>query len=56
MGLTLLVFVQMDRNATLSYVGGGTAGKINFDLTFFSKLFTFVGSPPSVSSPLSSLR
>ncbi len=44
-GLTLLVFVQMDRNATLSYIGGTTAGKVNFDRTFFSKLFTFVGIP-----------
>ncbi|HEX4963691.1 MAG TPA: hypothetical protein VF173_22890 [Thermoanaerobaculia bacterium] len=44
-GLTLVVFVQMDRNATLSYIGGTTAGKVTFDRTFFSKLFTFVGVP-----------
>jgi hypothetical protein len=44
-GLTLLVFVQMDRNATLSRIGATTPGKITFDRTFFSKLFTFVGLP-----------
>ncbi|HEV7506635.1 MAG TPA: hypothetical protein VGS07_17200 [Thermoanaerobaculia bacterium] len=63
-GLTLVVFVQMDRNATLSHIGGGTAGKINFDRTFFSKLFTFVGIPalgiiatqfPAVSNLLGTL-
>ncbi|HEX3553686.1 MAG TPA: hypothetical protein VIA62_10720 [Thermoanaerobaculia bacterium] len=44
-GLTLLVFVQMDRNATLSRIGDTTPGKVTFDRTFFSKLFTFVGLP-----------
>lgn len=43
--LTLLVFMQMDRNSTLSYIGGTTAGKVNFDRTFFTKTFTFVGLP-----------
>ncbi len=44
-GLTLLVFVQMDRNATLSRIGDTTPGKVTFDRTFFSKLFTYVGIP-----------
>jgi len=44
-GLTLLVFIQMDRNDTLSLIGGTTPGKVNFDLTFWSKVFTFVGIP-----------
>jgi hypothetical protein len=44
-GLTLLVFLQMDRNATLSRIGDTTPGKVTFDGTFFSKLFTFVGIP-----------
>jgi hypothetical protein len=44
-GLTLLVFVQMDRNATLSRIGATTPGKVTFDRTFFTKTFTFVGLP-----------
>jgi hypothetical protein len=44
-GLTLLVFLQMDRNATLSRIGDTTPGKVTFDRTFFSKLFTYVGIP-----------
>jgi|GEM_PF-1430493 len=63
-GLTLVVFVQMDRNATLSRIGGTTAGKITFDGAFYSKLFTFVGVPalgliatqfPAVSNLLGTL-
>ena len=44
-GLTLMVFVQMDRNPTLSRIGDTTPGKVTFDRTFYSKLFTFVGLP-----------
>jgi hypothetical membrane protein len=44
-GLTLLVFIQMDRNSTLSRIGNTTPGKVTFDRTFFSKMFTFVGLP-----------
>jgi len=44
-GLTLLVFVQMDRNATLSRIGNTTPGKVTFDRTFITKTFTFVGLP-----------
>ncbi|MFY9826433.1 MAG: hypothetical protein WAM82_34035, partial [Thermoanaerobaculia bacterium] len=44
-GLTLLVFVQMDRNSTLSRIGNTTPGKVTFDRTFFTKTFTFVGLP-----------
>jgi hypothetical protein len=44
-GLTLLVFLQMDRNDTLSRIGETTPGKVNLDLPFFSKLFTYVGIP-----------
>ncbi|HKI06720.1 MAG TPA: hypothetical protein VKK31_32380 [Thermoanaerobaculia bacterium] len=44
-GLTLLVFLQMDRNDTLSRIGETTPGKVSFDLPFFSKLFTYVGIP-----------
>jgi hypothetical protein len=63
-GLTLVVFVQMDRSATLIYVGGAKAGKIQFDGAFYSKLFTFVGIPalgliatqfPAVSNLLGTL-
>jgi hypothetical protein len=44
-GLTLLVFLQMDRNDTLSRIGDTTPGKVNLDIPFFSKLFTYVGIP-----------
>jgi hypothetical protein len=63
-GLTLVVFVQMDRNATLSYISDTPAGKITFNGTFYSKIFTFVGIPalgliatqfPAVSNLLGTL-
>ncbi|HEV2856736.1 MAG TPA: hypothetical protein VHC97_28370 [Thermoanaerobaculia bacterium] len=44
-GLTLLVFLQMDRNATLSRIGETTPGKVSFDRTFWTKIFTYVGIP-----------
>lgn len=44
-GLTLLVFLQMDRNATLSRIGDTTPGKVSFDSAFWTKIFTYVGIP-----------
>lgn len=44
-GLTLFVFLQMDRNATLSRIGETTPGKVSFDRTFWTKIFTYVGIP-----------
>lgn len=44
-GLTLVAFLQMDRNGTLSRLGETTPGKVSFDLPFFSKLVTYVGIP-----------
>ena len=43
--LTLLVFLRMDRNSTLSAIGDTTAGKATFDRTFFSNLLTYGGIP-----------
>lgn len=43
--LTLLVFLQMDRNATLSRIGDTTPGKVSFDSAFWTKIFTYVGIP-----------
>ncbi len=44
-GLTLLVFLQMDRNSTLSRIGETTPGKVSFDTAFWTKIFTYVGIP-----------
>lgn len=38
---TLAVFVQMERDATLSAVGGSEAGKVNYDWAFVSKLLVY---------------
>lgn len=43
--LTLRIFMRMDRNAVLSAIGGSEAGKVSFDRTFFSNLFTYGGIP-----------
>ena len=43
--LTLWVFVQMDRNATLSRIGGTTPGQVTFDRAFLTNLFTYAGIP-----------
>jgi hypothetical protein len=43
--LTLRIFARMDRNAVLSAIGGTDAGKVSFDRTFFSNLFTYFGIP-----------
>jgi hypothetical protein len=43
--LTLLVFLQMDRNSTLSRIGDTTPGKVSFDRAFWTKIFTYVGIP-----------
>lgn len=62
--LTLWVFVQMDRNATLSRIGGTPPGQVSFDRTFYTNLFTYVGIPllgllatrfPGVAGSLSGL-
>ena len=43
--LTLMIFFQMDRNPTLSRIGGGTAGHVDFDTAFVTKLVTYAGIP-----------
>jgi hypothetical protein len=42
---TVVVFVQMERNATLSAIGGTEPGKVTFDWAFYSKLLTYVALP-----------
>ncbi len=43
--ITLWIFLQMDRNPTLSRIGGTTPGQVTFDRAFLTKLFTYVGIP-----------
>lgn len=43
--LTLWAFVQMDRNSTLSRIGGTTPGQVTFDRAFLTNLFTYAGIP-----------
>lgn len=43
--LTLWIFIQMDRNTTLSRIGGTTAGQVSFDRTFVTNLFLYIGIP-----------
>ena len=43
--LTLWTFLQMDRNPTLSRIGGTTAGKVTFDSALITKLVTYAGIP-----------
>jgi len=43
--LSLRTFVRMDRNAVLSAITGTDAGKVSFDRTFYSNLFTYGGIP-----------
>jgi hypothetical protein len=43
--LTLWAFLQMDRNTTLSRIGGTTPGQVTFDGAFLTNLFTYVGIP-----------
>jgi hypothetical protein len=43
--ITLWIFLQMDRNPTLSRIGGTTPGQVTFDRAFLSKLFTYAGIP-----------
>lgn len=43
--LTLRIFTRMDRNTVLSAIGGSDPGKVSFDRTFFSNLFTYAGIP-----------
>jgi hypothetical protein len=39
------VFIQMDRNATLSRIGDTQPGQVTFDRAFVTNLFTYVGIP-----------
>lgn len=39
--VTLWTFVEIDRNASLSVIGGTTPGKVNFDRPFFVNVFTY---------------
>jgi hypothetical protein len=43
--LTLWIFLQMDRNPTLSRIGNTTPGQVTFDRAFLSKLVTYAGVP-----------
>jgi hypothetical protein len=43
--LTLWIFFQMDRNPTLSRIGGTPVGKVSFDPAFVTKLVTYAGIP-----------
>ncbi len=43
--VTLWVFVQMDRNATLSAIGGTPSGKVSFDRHFFANVITYGAIP-----------
>ena len=43
--LTLWIFLQMDRNPTLSRIGGTRAGKVTFDAALITKLVTYAGIP-----------
>jgi hypothetical protein len=42
---TLSVFVQMERDATLSAIGGSDAGKVSYDWAFVSKLLVYTVVP-----------
>jgi hypothetical protein len=42
---TATVFVQMERNVTLSAIGGTEAGKVSLDWLFVSKILTYVLLP-----------
>lgn len=39
--MTMWIFVQMDRNGTLSAIGGSDAGKVTFDRVFLANVFTY---------------
>lgn len=43
--ITLWVFVQMDRNASLSAIGGTPQGKVTFDRHFFTNVMTYGAIP-----------
>jgi hypothetical protein len=43
--LTGWIFLQMDRNPTLSRIGGTHPGEVTFDRPFLTKLLTYVGLP-----------
>jgi hypothetical protein len=42
---TLAVFVQMERDATLSAIGGSDAGKVTYNWAFVSKLLIYIVVP-----------
>jgi hypothetical protein len=43
--LTLWIFIQMDRNPTLSRIGGTKEGEVTFDKTFYTNLLLYGGVP-----------
>lgn len=43
--LTVWIFLQMDRNPTLSRIGHTTPGQVTFDRVFLTKLLTYAGIP-----------
>jgi hypothetical protein len=45
LAVTAWVFIQMDRNATLSRIGDTQPGQVTFDRPFLAHLFTYVGIP-----------
>jgi hypothetical protein len=42
---TLRIFLQMDRNPTLSRIGGTSVGQVTFDRVFVANILTYVGIP-----------
>ncbi|HTG35126.1 MAG TPA: hypothetical protein VLB76_19590 [Thermoanaerobaculia bacterium] len=44
-GIALWIFVQMDRDPTLSRIGGTTPGQVTLDRAFLTKLVTYAGVP-----------
>jgi hypothetical protein len=43
--LTFWIFIQMDRNPTLSRIGGTTAGQVTLDRTFLANVFLYGAVP-----------
>lgn len=44
-GITLWFFLEMDRNPTLSRIGGTKVGEVTWDRTFFTNIFLYIGVP-----------
>ena len=44
-GMTVWIFFQMDRNPTLSRIGGTPQGEVTFDTALVTKIVTYAGIP-----------